>query len=94
MNVHGYVNTAIKASKKNKIWSLIFIFTLVRSHINVITVTMLVIHLQILPSTRKINTNNLFEIGYRKIDFPIFHCQFFVIKARFFINNSVYSYAG
>ena len=83
MSVRGYVNTAIKASKKNKIWSLIFIFILGKSRINVITVTMLVIHLQILPSTRKINTNNLFE-----------HCQFFVIKARFFINNPVYSYAG
>ena len=94
MSVRGYVNTAIKASKKNKIWSLIFIFILVKNHINAINVTMLVIHLQILPSTRKINTNNLFEISYRETDFTIFHCQFFVIKARFFINNSVYSFAG
>ena len=60
MSDRGYVNTAIKASKKNKILSLIFIFILVKSHINAINVTMLVIHLQILPSTRKINTNKLF----------------------------------
>jgi len=88
MSGRGYVNTAIKASKKNKIWSLIFTFILVKNHINVTNVTMLVIHLQILPSTRKINTNKFTE----KTDFPIFNCQFFVIKARFFINNSVYSY--
>ena len=61
MSDHGYVNTAIKASKKNKIWPLIFIFILVKNHINAINVTMLVIHLQILPSIRKINTNKISE---------------------------------
>ena len=61
MSDRGFVNTAIKASKKNRILSLIFIFILVKNHINAINVTMLVIHLQILPSTRKINTNKLSE---------------------------------
>ena len=46
MNGRGYVNIAIKASKKNKIWSRIFIYILAKNLSNVINVNMLVIHLQ------------------------------------------------
>ena len=41
-----YVYIAIKASKKNKIWSHIFIYKLAKNLLNVINVNMLVIHLQ------------------------------------------------
>ena len=57
MNVRGYANIVIKASKKNKIWSPIFILILAKNRTNVTIVNMLVIHLQISLSTRKINTN-------------------------------------